>query len=134
MGVLDERKYGRLLGKHRPRLIQNDEEFDRLSAEMERLDGKLEKEGLDVEEAELLELLAHLVTEYEDRTVADPEDSPLETLQHIMNERGLRPVDLVDVFGSRAVASQVLNGHREISKAHARKLAARFKLSMDAFI
>lgn len=51
-----------------------------------------------------------------------------------MEDHGLRAADLLDVFGSRAVASQVLNGHREISKAHALKLAQRFKLSTDAFI
>lgn len=134
VGILDEKKYGRLLGKHRPRLIQSDQEFDRLSADLERLDGKAEAEGLDAEETELQALLAHLVIEYEDRTVADPEDSPLDTLKHIMAEKDLRAVDLLDVFGSRAVASQVLNGHRQISKAHARKLADRFKLSVDAFI
>ncbi|MBI4908700.1 MAG: transcriptional regulator [Acidobacteria bacterium] len=132
--VLDEKKYGRLLGKYRPRFIQRDEEFDRLSAELERLDGKQETEGLDAEETELQSLLAHLVIEYEDRTVVDPEDAPLDTLKHIMEQKGLRPIDLLDVFGSRAVTSQVLNGHREISKAHARKLADRFKLSIDAFI
>jgi HTH-type transcriptional regulator/antitoxin HigA len=43
-------------------------------------------------------------------------------------------VDLVDVFGSRAVVSQVLSGKREISKAHARRLAERFRLSVEAFI
>ena len=105
-----------------------------MSVELEQLDSKEESEGLDAEETELQALLAHLVVEYEDRTVVDPVDSPLDTLRHIMEEKGLRPIDLFDVFGSRAVASQVLNGHREISKAHARKLADRFKLSVDAFI
>ncbi len=109
--------------------MQNDEEFDRVSAELERLDGKQEREGLDAEEAELQALLAHLVIEYEDRTVVDPEDAPLETLRHIIEQKGLRAVDLLDVFGSRAVASQVLNGHRQISKTQARKMATRFKLS-----
>lgn len=90
------------------------------------------REGLDAEEAELQSLLAHLVIEYEDRTVVDPEDSPLETLKHIV-EKGLRPLDLLDAFGSRAVASQVLKGHREISKVQGRKLADRFRLSIDAF-
>ena len=134
VGVLDEKRYGRLLGRFRPRLIQTDEEFERLAAELERLDGKAEGEGLDAEEEELRALLAHLVVEYEDRTVTDPADAPLETLRHIMEQKGLRPVDLVDVFGSRAVASQVLNGHRGISKAHARRLAERFRLSVGAFI
>ncbi|MFN7925554.1 MAG: hypothetical protein U0Q16_35975 [Bryobacteraceae bacterium] len=134
VGLLDEKKYGRLVAQYRPRLIQSDAEFDRLSAELERLDSKEDRQGLEPEEAELQALLAHLVTEYEDRTVANPDDAPLDTLKHIMEQKGLRAVDLLDVFGSRAVASQVLNGRREISKAHARKLAERFKLSVAAFI
>ena len=134
VGVLDEKKYGRLLGKHRPRRIQMPEEHERLSAMLQELDGEQEKRELDAEELEIQELLALLVTEYEDRVVADPDDSPLETLKSLMEDHGLRAVDLVDVFGSQAVASQVLNGHREISKSHARRLADRFKLSVDAFI
>ena len=134
VGVLDEKKYGRLLGKHRPRRIQMPEEHERLSAMLQELDGEQEKRELDAEELEIQELLALLVTEYEDRVVADPDDSPLETLKSLMEDQGLRAVDLVEVFGSQAVASQVLNGHREISKSHARRLADRFKLSIDAFV
>ena len=134
MGVLDEKKYGRLLVKHRPRLIQSDEEFNRLAAELEALDAIEETRNLDAEEHELQVLLAHLCTEYEDRTVAPPTSSPLEALKFLMVQNDLRPVDLSDVFGSSAVTSQVLNGRREISKAHARRLAERFRLSVEAFI
>ncbi|MBY0508301.1 MAG: hypothetical protein K2X03_30595 [Bryobacteraceae bacterium] len=133
-GVLDEKKYGTLLDKHRPRRIQTPGEHERLSAMLEELDGEQEKRELDAEEREFQELLALLVTEYEDRVVIDPQDSPLETLKSLMEDHGLRAVDLLDVFGSPAVASQVLNGHREISKSHARRLADRFKLSVDAFV
>jgi len=134
VGVLDEKKYGRLLDKHRPRIIQNDEEFDRLAAELEALDAIEKKRRLRGEEYELQLLLAHLCTEYEDRTVVPPSSTPLDVLKFLMEQNELRPVDLVEVFGSRAVASQVLNGKREISKAHARLLADRFRLSIEAFI
>jgi HTH-type transcriptional regulator/antitoxin HigA len=134
VGVLDEKKYGRLLGKYRPRLIQSDEEFDRLAAELEELDAIEENRELDAEEHELQSLLAHLCTEYEDRTVEPPSSTPLEAVRFLMEQNGLRPVDMTDVFGSRAVVSQVLNGKREISKEHARRLAGRFHLSVEAFI
>jgi HTH-type transcriptional regulator/antitoxin HigA len=130
VGVLDEKKYGRLLGKYRPRMIQTDEEFDRMAAELEELDAMEERRKLDAEERELQALLAHLCTEYEDRTVEPPTSTPLEVVQFLMDQNSLRPVDMVDVFGSRAVASQVLNGKREISKAHARRLAERFRISV----
>jgi HTH-type transcriptional regulator/antitoxin HigA len=132
--VLDEKKYGKLLGKYRPRMIQSEEEFDRLAAQLEALDGLEETRELDAEERELRALLALLCTEYEDRTVLPPSSTPLGVLKFLMDQNGLRPVDLLDVFGSRAVTSQVLNGKREISKAHARRLAERFHLSVEAFI
>jgi len=41
---------------------------------------------------------------------------------------------LVHVFGSSSVVSSVIAGKREISKAHARKLAGFFGLSTELFI
>ena len=134
VGVLDEKKYGRLLGKHRPRIIQSDDEFDRLAADLESLDAIEEGRELDAEERELQALLAHLCSEYEDRSVAPPASTPLEVLKFLMEQNELRPVDMTEVFGSRSVTSQVLSGRREISKEHARRLADRFRLSVEAFI
>jgi HTH-type transcriptional regulator/antitoxin HigA len=134
VGVLDEKKYGRLLGKYRPRMIQSDEDFDRMAAELEALDAIEERRKLDAEERVLQALLAHLCTEYEDRTVEPPVATPIEVVRFLMEQHGLRPVDMMEVFGSRAVASQVLSGKREISKAHARRLADRFRVSVEAFI
>ena len=134
VGVLDEKKYGRLLGKLRPRMIQSNDEFDRLAEGLQALDALEEERELDLEERELQALLAHLCTEYEDRTVEPPASTPLEVLAFLMEQNSLRPADMLGVFGSRAVASQVLSGKREISKAHARRLADRFRLSIEAFI
>ena len=134
VGILDEKKYGELLGKYRPRMIQTDAEFDRLAAQLESLDVKQELRPLDPEEFEMQALLGHLCQEYEDRTVEPPTSTPLDALRFLMDQNNLRPVDLLDVFGSRAVASQVLTGKREISKAHARRLADRFGPSVEAFI
>ena len=115
-------------------VLQSDDEFDRLAADLEALDAIQEKRELNAEEQELQALLAHLCTEYEDRTVAPPTSSPLDVLKFLMDQNGLRPADLLEVFGSRPVTSQVLSGQREISKAHARRLAVRFHLSVEAFI
>jgi hypothetical protein len=56
-----------------------------------------------------------------------PEEKALEALL------GLRPVDMVPVFGSRSVASASLSGKRELSKTHIRKLAEFFHLQAGAF-
>jgi HTH-type transcriptional regulator / antitoxin HigA len=51
-----------------------------------------------------------------------------------MEQRGLRQVDLVPIFGSSGYVSDVVNGRRGISKAHAKKLAAFFKVGADLFL
>ena len=51
-----------------------------------------------------------------------------------MEVRLLRQRDLIPVFGASSVVSDVLNGKRSISKAHARKLAEFFKVPVSLFI
>ena len=60
--------------------------------------------------------------------------NPQVALRELMREHELKQTDMVEVFGSQGVVSQVLNGKREISKAQARKLSERFRLSVDIFI
>lgn len=116
------------------RRIELDEEFERLSARLESLDTLEESRELHAEERELQSLLALLCTEYEDRTVTPPSSTPLEVLRFLMDHNDLISADMLNVFGSRAVASQVMSGKREIGKAHARRLAERFHISVEAFI
>jgi HTH-type transcriptional regulator / antitoxin HigA len=54
-------------------------------------------------------------------------------LRSLMEEHGLRQRDLLDVFGSRGVASVVVSGKRAISKAQAKKLAALFHVPPHLF-
>jgi HTH-type transcriptional regulator/antitoxin HigA len=51
-----------------------------------------------------------------------------------MEDRGLRQRDLIPVFGSSSVVSDVLNAKRSIGKAHARKLADFFHVQVSLFI
>jgi HTH-type transcriptional regulator/antitoxin HigA len=48
-----------------------------------------------------------------------------------MEQHELRQKDLLDVFGSASVASEVLSGKRELSKEHIRRLADRFSVPVD---
>ena len=135
VGILDEKKYGQLIGKHRPRVIKSDADLERMAAYLEELDRKEETTPLTQEEQTLQELLDHLCMDYNQRTTPIPENvPPLEMLKYLMEAGNLKQADLLDAFASRAVASQVLTGQRAISKTHARRLAQRFNLSADLFI
>ena len=88
---LNERSYGRLLGRTLARVIHSDEEYERLSAELLRLD---ESERLSEEEEQLAELLTVLVDEYEGRRYPIRKASPRQTLLHLMEARRLAQKDL----------------------------------------
>ena len=77
--------------------------------------------------------LTALIMQYEDEVAPDPERSPAGVLQYLMDERGLRQIDLVPILGSKSYVSQILSGHRPISKEAARKLAEFFKVTAYSF-
>jgi HTH-type transcriptional regulator/antitoxin HigA len=128
---LDEKTYGQLLRRALPHVIRTDEECERLTSELLRLD---ERENATLEEKELAELLTVLIEAYEERRHPIPKASPQQTLQHLMEARNLTQKDLWKVFGSKGITSEVFHGKRSISKAHAKKLAAFFHVSAELFI
>jgi HTH-type transcriptional regulator/antitoxin HigA len=128
---LNEKAYRQLLGRALPRVIHTDEECERLTNELVRLD---EREHASLEEKELAELLTVLIDEYEERRYPIPKASPRQTLQHLMEARKLTQKDLWKVFGSKGITSEVFHGKRSISKAQARKLAEFFHTDVELFV
>ncbi len=128
---LNEKTYGQLLGRTLPHVIRTEEEYERLTSELMRLD---EREDLSREENELAELLTLLIDEYEERRYPIRKANPRQTLQHLMEARKLTQKDLWKVFGSKGITSEVFHGKRSISKAQAKKLAEFFHVSVELFI
>ena len=58
----------------------------------------------------------------------------MQRLEYLMAEHGLKQADLAGLFGGQPVVSAVLSGKRSINLEHARKLSARFGLSIEAFL
>jgi HTH-type transcriptional regulator/antitoxin HigA len=136
MGVmttaLDEKKYQKLVAKAMPKVIETDEEFHRMVAVLEKLD--IPERELSPEEEALASLLEKLIMEYDDTQYPVFESPPDEALRALLEQRGLKQIDLVPVLGSRAQVSAAVNGKRGISKAQAKKLADFFHCSVKLFI
>ena len=65
----------------------------------------------------------------------DPEGrEPLAMLKYMMQESGMTQAELGRLLGNRALASLILNGHRQLSKSHIQKLANHFKVSPALFL
>jgi len=115
-----------------PVVIETEEECFRMLAVVEKLMKK--GESLSAEEEKLLKLLARLIEDFEQEFYQPQEAAPLEVLHHLMEARSVKPTQLWQVFGSKGITSEVLNGKRAISKTHARALANYFHVSADLFI
>jgi HTH-type transcriptional regulator/antitoxin HigA len=81
----------------------------------------------------MADLLTLLIEDFEERQYQLPRTSPLEALRFLMDQHHLRQKDLLDVFGTPSVASEVLSGKRELSKEHIRRLSERFSVPVELF-
>jgi len=124
--------YVELLVAHRPAKPRNRRELSELTALLESLAANEKKKTAAMER--FVETLTALIMQYEDEIEPDPERSPAGVLKYLMEERGLRQIDLAPILGSKSYVSQILSGHRPISKAAARKLAEFFQVSTYSFI
>lgn len=123
--IADRREDAHLLSETLPHVIHSDAENGRCSAILESL---LRKKKRSAEERRLAELLTLPIEEYEQkRFAAQHPAAPIDILRHLMDANGLRQVDLPDVFGTASVASEVLSGRRDLSKAHVSRLSERFQ-------
>lgn len=129
---VDPKRYGRLLARRLPTVIRTPEDNHRVVAELEELDRHYAK--LTAEEREYYDLLTVLIESFENSHYALEGSTPDSRLRSLMEEHGLRQRDLLDIFGSRGIASEVVSGKRAISKAQARKLAQRFHVPADLFL
>ena len=84
--------------------------------------------------AGLLELLGQLVEDYEKEHHVIPDAEPREVLRLLMEQNGLKQIDLADEIGRQSVVSEILSGKRQINARQAKALAARFGVSAAAFI
>lgn len=125
-------KYSALLVMALPQVIESEEELERVEEIINKLLSK--GENLPPEEEKLLDLLSDLIEKYEDEHYPFPEAAPNEILKFLMEDRELKQKDLVHIFGSTGITSEVVNGKRSISKAQAKKLAEFFKVSVELFI
>lgn len=126
--------YGKLLADTLPGIIESDAEYERIEEIFNKLISKGE-EKLSPEETRLFGLLANLMEEYETRTFEPIKDStPREILSFLMKQNNFKQTEMVEIFGTQSVVSEVLNGKREITKTQAKALAEKFAMRIEAFI
>ncbi len=124
-------EYASLLTSAVPAVIRSEAENERYIALLEELDRKGSR--MTAAERRMAELLTLLIEDFEEKHYALRAARPMEVLNELMLSNNLKQKDLLDVFGTPSIVSEVLNGKRKLNAEHIRKLSRRFHVSPEVF-
>ncbi len=97
------------------------------------LDKLASKENPTRDEEKYAGVLMTLIEAYEEEHHSIPDAGLVEILRTLMDANDLRQKDLVPIFGSESIVSEVLHKKRELNKTHIEKLSKRFHVSPAVF-
>lgn len=119
-----------IMSDRRIRPIHSDQDYANALARVEAL---MDMERSDVEDDEL-DVLATLVEVYEDRHFPMDAPDPIEAIKFRMQQLDMNQSDLAPIFGSRAKASEVLSGKRDLTLKMIRALHDHLGIPADVLI
>jgi len=129
--TVDMLEYEKLLSMTLPHVIRTEAENERYLRVLEFLDAQPHPTRA---QKELAALLTLLIEDFEERHYALKPASPIEHLHELMAAQDLKQKDLVDVFGTASIVSEVLHGKRQLTTEHIRRLSERFHVSPELFL
>lgn len=114
------------------KLIHNEQDYELAMARLTELID-LEPE-LNTPESNELEVWATLIEKYESGVHTPESPSPIEAIKFRMEQMGFNQRDMVEYFGSKAKASEVLNGKRNLTLSMMRKLVNGLGIPASVFL
>lgn len=124
-------EYKQLIAEIPPKVIRNAEENKFYLDKMTEM--TLRYDALSGAERDLYETLKVLIADFEAHAYAIPPAPPIEVIKELMNANGLKQKDLVGIFPTESVVSEVLSGTRPLRMEHVSKLSERFNVSPAVF-
>lgn len=127
---LNHKTYIELVQAFPPRPIKSEEE---MLAAQEIIDSLIDRAPLTPDEEDYLDLLGTLVYEYEQTLEPIPDIYGVDLLKVLIEDNELRQKDLVSIFKTESIVSDVLNKRRSLTTRHIQELAEFFHISPAAF-
>jgi len=124
-------EYAALLSTTLPTVIRTEAENERHIAMLEELDRKGNR--MSSAERRMAALLTLLIEDFEEQHYALKPSSPVGVLKELILANNLKQKDLLDVFGTPSIVSEVLRGRRRLTTEHIRRLSQRFHVSPEVF-
>jgi len=123
--------YRRLIRETPPKVIRSRKEHRFYLDRMVELTRRWRR--LSAAEKDLYETLKVLIADFENRRYKLPSAGPIEVIQTLMEANHLTQRDLVGIFPTESVVSEVLSRHRPLRVEHIRRLSKRFNVSPAVF-
>jgi HTH-type transcriptional regulator / antitoxin HigA len=120
-----------LINAFPPRPITNAAE---LGATQLRINVMLDRAVLTADDRDYLKVLGMLVYEYEERAEGFPRLRAVDFLRSMIEDMGLKPVDLVPILGDEEMVLDVLNERVVLSAEQVQQLAEFFRVSPQSLV
>jgi HTH-type transcriptional regulator/antitoxin HigA len=115
------------------RPIRTEDEYDHAQQIIRQLLRELHPQGSFA--YDLLEVLAILVEDYEEKNVPElPDATPQEIVQFMAEQRGITPGDLAEILGGRSRLSEFMNRKRALSIGQVKSLREELGIQADLLI
>jgi HTH-type transcriptional regulator/antitoxin HigA len=125
-------EYKQLIAAVPPKIIHTEKENRYYLAKFEELNNRWAE--LTQAERDLYETLGVLIEDFEKKSYKTRAATSIEVIKELMAANALKQKDLVGVFETASVASEVLNGKRALTTEHIRRLGKRFNISPAVFL
>lgn len=113
-----------------PTTIASEEQYDRYVGALMNLD---RKGHLTRQEQSYAKILAAFIEEWDKKHHPIDDASPIEVLRTLIEANDLRQKDLVPIFGTESIVSEVLHQKRALTVDHIIGLSQRFNVSPAVF-
>ena len=114
------------------RPIRNETDYEWALAEIEQYFITEPKEGSP--EADRFDVLFTLIEAYEDREWRIEAPTPLQVIREVMLSTGRTQTDLAELLGSRARASEILNGKRQLTLDMIARISREWRIPADLLL
>lgn len=126
--VLD---YRELVSEALPEVVHDEALNQKFIQRLAELDAQWDT--LSTGERKLHELLVLIIQDFEKRTYKVRAATPIEVIEDLLEANGLKRKELVGIFATESIVSEVLSGNRKLNVDHIKKLSERFNVSPAVF-
>jgi HTH-type transcriptional regulator / antitoxin HigA len=125
--------YAGLCRAHLPRPIRDDVDYQNTTEITDAMAGH----DLTPDQEDYFDLLCSLIEDFDRERLArrGRKITGLAALRHLLEENSMSAADFARLLGvHRTLGAMILRGDRQLTLAHVRTLAERFKVSADLFL